>query len=436
MRSIRIFLISSILATLILFNFVAALHGYRSSMSEAETLFDNQLLDVSKLVSRLDLKKLDEKFRLGNNLAFQIWGKDNSLLAASFDAPEKAMKEFAPGFGYSNFNGYRWRTFSRYESVGNYWVMVAERSDMRFILAENVVLESIIPILLGIPLVGILIWIIISHGLKPLQELSLELKNKQAQDLSPIHYENSQKELEQMIRSTNGFIRRLSDTLEREKRFSADAAHELRTPVSALKIQLHNLNEEIGSNNESFQQLEKGVERVQHLIEQLLALYRVSPDQFSANLQEIDLHATIQNVIAQYYLSIENKHQTVALIGEPCVIQGDQFAIETLVSNLLSNANKYGKDGGKIIVRLEQNAESVWMSVEDNGPGLSEEDQLRVFDRFYRSGSGEDKSQIPGCGLGLTIVTHIADLHQARVSLEQSSFETGCTFNVCFNKNV
>jgi two-component system, OmpR family, sensor histidine kinase QseC len=204
-RSIQIFLISCILATLTLFNFVAALHGYQTSIEEADTLFDNQLLDLARLVTNLDLDNLDDEFRLGNNIAFQIW-QDGFLLASSQDAPEVAMKEFVPGFDFANFDGYRWRTFARQDLGLNKWAIVAERTDLRFALAENVALESVFPILFGIPVIGVLIWLIISHGLKPLNDLSLELKNKQAHDLSPLHYENSQQELEQMIQSTNGFI--------------------------------------------------------------------------------------------------------------------------------------------------------------------------------------------------------------------------------------
>jgi len=264
--------------------------------------------------------------------------------------------------------------------------------------------------------------------------LSAELKEKQAHDLSPLGHENSVTELEQVIESTNGFIHRLNEVLEREKRFSADAAHELRTPISALKVQLHNLSDEIDPQDDSYQQLQSGVERMQHLIEQLLSLYRTTPEKFAENCHRVDLYQLAQNQIAQMYASFEKKNQNLELEGESAEIEGDQFALETLISNLLSNANKYTPPGGRIVVRVEDRPSTVILTVEDSGPGVPEADRQRIFDRFYRADYAANNST-PGCGLGLTIVAHIAELHDAKVLIEESSFDGGSAFKVCFGKN-
>jgi two-component system, OmpR family, sensor kinase len=434
LRSIRLFLIASIVAALILFNFVAALQGYQSSMREADTLFDNQMLDLARLVSNLDVSNANTRdLRLGNDLAFQIWS-DSQLLAASHNAPEQPLQSFVPGFEYANFAGYRWRTFARFEAPLDRWVIVAERTDLRFVLAENVVLQSILPLLLGIPIIGLLIWVIVSHGLRPLQQLSLELKNKGANDLSPILSADSRIELDQVIESINGFIQRLNTVMEREKRFSADAAHELRTPMSALKVQLHNLGKEIDTKQEYFQQLQEGVDRMQHLIEQLLSLYRATPEQFVSNLDSIDLYALTQEQIADMYARFEQKEQNVELIGAPLEIDADRFALETLLSNLLTNASKYTPRGGSIVVRIDDRGQEICLCVEDNGPGIPDSEKERVFDRFYRTGTNDSSLNSTGCGLGLTIVSHVAELHGARVELNDSSFASGCAFCVYFKK--
>ena len=166
MHSIRLFLIASILATLTLFNFIAALQGYQSSMEEADTLFDNQLSDIAVLVANLNTDSVDSDILLDNNLTFQVW-EQNELLTASQFAPTDPINDIAAGFDYANFDGYRWRTLSYSVPDLDRRVIVAERSDLRFSLAENVVLESVFPILIGIPLVGILIWTIVSFGLRP-----------------------------------------------------------------------------------------------------------------------------------------------------------------------------------------------------------------------------------------------------------------------------
>lgn len=434
MRSIKFFLVSGILATLILFNFIAALQGYQSSMEEADRLFDNQMLDLARLVSNLDFSNQDvDEVRLGNDLTFQVWAGDE-LVAASNNAPDLPILEFSPGFGYANFNGYRWRTFTRFDTPRNRWVIVAERTDLRFVLAENVVIESVIPLLLGIPLVGLLIWFIVSQGLRPLAALSLDLKKKRANDLSPILSANSRVELDQTIESVNGFISRLAKAMEREKRFSADAAHELRTPISALKVQLHNLGSDIDTSNDSYQQLQQGVERMQHLIEQLLALYRTTPEQFEANSTQLDLYAITQQQIAMLYSSFERKQQQVELEGNSALIIGDKFSLETMLSNLLLNANKFTPVAGKIRVRVEENADEICLTVEDNGPGIPPQDRKTVFERFYRVDRGAAAYDPPGCGLGLTIVNHITELHNARITLEDSSFATGSAFKIHFRK--
>ncbi len=434
MRSIRLFLIASIVAALILFNFVAALQGYQSSMREADTLFDNQMLDLARLVSNLDVSNENIRdLRLGNDLAFQIW-TGSQLLAASHNAPDQPLQEFVPGFEYANFEGYRWRTFARFDAPLERWVIVAERTDLRFVLAENVVLQSILPLLLGIPIIGLLIWVIVSHGLRPLQQLSIVLKNKGANDLSSILSADSRIELDQVIESINGFIQRLNTVMEREKRFSADAAHELRTPMSALKVQLHNLGKEIGTKHESFQQLQEGVDRMQHLIEQLLSLYRATPEVFADNCKTVDLYEITQDQVAAHYSAFERKEQSIELLGSSVEIEADRFALETLLSNLLGNANKYTPRSGSIIVRVEDLGSEVSLCVEDSGPGIPDSEKARVFDRFYRVGTSDDSPRSPGCGLGLTIVNHVAELHHARVELKNSSLASGCAFCIYFKK--
>jgi len=173
------------------------------------------------------------------------------------------------------------------------------------------------------------------------------------------------------------------------------------------------------------------VERLQHLIEQLLALYRTTPDQFAANCTQLDLLAVTQDIVARLYPLVEQKQQTLELEGDRCFINGDRFALETLVANLLTNASRYTPAGGRILLKLERREARVCLTVEDNGPGIAEADRERVFERFYRAGSA-DNTGVTGCGLGLTIVQHVAALHQATVTVGPSSFASGAAFTVCF----
>ena len=434
MSSIRVFLIASILATLTLFNFVAALQGYNSSLKEAENLFDNQLLDTAKLISNLHADKTTSSLNHLTDLAYQVWHK-NQLLGASTNAKGKNITELYPGFGYANFDGYRWRTFVYFDPANSNWIIAAERKDIRFALAENVIIKAVLPIVIGIPLIGLFIWLIISRGLKPLQDLSNQLKNKQVNDLSPIEIPALKNELEQVIQSINALMSRLGSALEREKRFTADAAHELRTPISALKIQLHNLRADLTDDNEAFTQLQSGVDRMQHLVEQLLSLYRSSPGEFSSHFTPVNLYQLAQDVIADQHSSFEKKHQTLELEGSTTIIEGDLFSLQTLLQNLLSNANKYTPEGGLIRVSVENLDTRVCLKVEDSGLGIAPEDYNKVYERFQRLNHQAAVAATPGCGLGLTIVNHIVELHNASISISPSGFDNGgTTFTVLFNK--
>lgn len=431
MRSIRVFLVVVILAVITLFSFVAALKGYQSSMDEAESLFDKQLLDTAKLIAYIYHDGNTSNGGYNSTFAFQIWQQDR-LLAASLNSPSSLIAPLAPGFDHNNFAGYRWRTVSYFDPVNQYWVVAAERMDLRYTLAENVVLESITPVLLGLPLVGLLIWFIIGQGLKPLSRLADELGNKRPDDLSPISYGSSSQELKQIVQSSNQLLERLERSLLRERQFASDAAHELRTPISVLKVQLHNVSKELPADNQNVLKLNSTAERLGHIVEQILDLYRSSPDQYNASLTTINLTALVQEVLVQEYARFDEKEQNLGFDGDDCFILGDQFALTTLLLNLLSNAGKYTPKGGQIKVAIKETGGQVMLSVEDSGIGIEEGQREAVFDRFYRVGGDRHQSGESGCGLGLAIVKHIAESHNAVISITNSNFESGTAFQVGF----
>lgn len=266
--------------------------------------------------------------------------------------------------------------------------------------------------------------------MRPLHALAEQLKLKQADDLSPVILDQTPTELLQLTQTTNALFKRLDDAFQREQRFSADAAHELRTPVSALKVHLHNLRTTLGEQNKELNLLHQGVERRGHLIEQILALYRTSPDQAMSNFSLIDIYALTQNSIANDYPQFEEKQQTIELIGEPSNMMDDQFALETLLQNLLSNASKYTPTGGHILVKIQPSITDIQWSIEDSGSGIPESQYNRVFERFYRLEQHQPKAI--GCGLGLAIVNHIVALHRATIKLSHSCFDSGLKTTINF----
>ena len=443
MTSIRRFMVIVLLASITLLNFLAALDGYRSSMEKSQQLFDKQLAGVAKLLLYSGMVDNATRHTLSNvvdsdalSIAYQIFDDNNMLLQRSAALPESELVTLVEGYSFINHQGYRWRTFVFQHPTTAHWIIVAERSDVRYALSEDVVLTSIIPIVAELPLIGILIWLVIGWGLKPINRLASDLRNKDPQDLTPLSKSNVVDELSVLVESSNELLSRLQKSFERERRFSSDAAHELRTPISALKIHLYNLKSIVPENNESYQLLDLSIQRMSHLVEQMLVLYRTVPDQYVNNFQTVDLYALVQNQVIEQYLCFSNKQQVIELEGSECEIMADIFSLNILLKNLLDNANKYTPHGGQVLLSVKQQGRSAVLTVDDSGGGIAEQHYDDVFQRYYRIADNntleivdnENKGAIKsivGSGLGFSIIEHILELHKGKIVLSHSCFETG-----------
>lgn len=416
MTSIRRFLVVILLASLTLISFLAAMQGYKASMQQASRLFDNQLQTLARVIVQSEqsgTQSLDQM-----SIAYQVWQRD-VLLYRSGNAPTQAVARFASGFSESNFSGRRWRVFALWFPEASRWVLVAQDIEERFSLAEEMTLASVYPVIISLPLIALLIWFAVGQGLRPLNKLALQLKRKKADDLSEIHLASPPRELVPVLDTTNALLSRLNGAFAREKRFASDAAHELRTPLSVLKINLHNLALEV-ENTPNLKYLQQGVERMGHVVDQILMLNRTTPDQFHAEMQTQDLYRIAQDVIVSLYPEIEAKGQHIVLEGEKTLIQGDEFSLSILIQNLVSNACKYTPEQGQIAVSLVKLDEAVCLMVQDTGPGIPEEEYERVLERFYRVGGDRHSSGQIGCGLGLAIAEHITQLHQGKLTFGPS----------------
>lgn len=435
------------LATITLVNFVSALHGYETSMKEASRLFDEQLAQQLVLLQALSVSRLEREegrfelplilnnFKVNGvhaNVAFQVLDQSGELLMRSDNSPQKAISELSDGVSENNFDGYRWHVLTAYHPESKHWFIVAERDDVRYHLAEAVIIESVLPIVFSLPVIGVMIWIIVSLGLKPLKELAEQLRKKEAADLSPITRDNVPKELALLLVSANELLKRLESSFNREKRFAADAAHELRTPIAALKMHVQNLLVEQSSSSGTLEKVAASVDRMSHLVEQILTLNRTTPDHYMAKFARVDLAEVARKVVADNIDMIDLKHQEISFEGESVEIYADPFAVETLVQNLLTNAVKYTPVDGQLLIRaFGQQGEAV-LQLMDSGEGIPESEYDRVFERFYRVGGDRHRSAVIGCGLGLSIVKHIVDLHEARIKLSASDFDSGLCVTVIF----
>ncbi|GAB3288439.1 ATP-binding protein [Parahaliea aestuarii] len=428
MTSIRIALVAMLIAAFTLVSFLAALLGYRASMDKAEELLDTQLryaVEILRYSEADDVLQAEQPSSDG--LAFQVW-RDGRLLHRAGISGEQAMARFAPGYDYANFDGFRWRTLT-VAGADDTWYQVAERADLRYTLAERVVLASILPLLTWLPVAAILIWFLVGWGLAPLRALSQQINRKASDDLEPLVFPAPPAELQQLVHSTNALLARLSSALQRERDFASHAAHELRTPISGLKIHLHNLSQDLPANHPSLAHTRADVSRMQHLVEQVLDLSRTQPELMRGQFDSVDLHSLAERVSASLWPVFTEAGLSLSLGGGSCVVAGDEGMLDTLLRNLLDNARKYAGRGSEVEVSTGRRDGQACLVVADNGPGIPAAEREQVFRRFYRVDGG---SGAGGAGLGLAIVWQIAQLHGAEVALEAPATGSGLVVVVRF----
>lgn len=426
MTSIRRFLIVVSLAVITLVNFVAALQGYKSGISNTDQLFDSKLVELAEVVAELASEQgtaqpIGDQAELPLPLLYQLLDAQGRVQRHSLLAPDYPLADTPGAFSLVNYNGRRWRVFLTETLTSGHRVMVAESYDDRYFLAEGIILKTIVPILIGLPALMLLVWLIVTRGLRPLKQLTAEVEGKRSQDLTPIECDEVPEELRPLSEAMNKLLLRLAKAFDREKRFSGDAAHELRTPLSALKINLFNLKKQLPDGDADFASMEESIDRMGHLIEQMLLLYRLSPEQLQSEFVDVDLYEIAQQTIAENYAGIEARNQDISLEGESVRISGDGFALNTLIKNLVDNANKYTPIGGAIKVSVKPRGTAALLVVEDSGEGIPEAEQERILERFYRLQGHANTATIQGCGLGLSIVQNIVELHAGELKIAKSA---------------
>jgi signal transduction histidine kinase len=266
----------------------------------------------------------------------------------------------------------------------------------------------------------VLVWLLslsIRKGLRPLELLAHEIRRRKPDKLTPVDSAQVPREVGSLVQSLNALLVRVSSALEGERRFTANAAHELRTPLAAMRLHLHVAR---GAESEDERQraldlLQQGVERSGRLVEQLLTLARLDPEQALPQPRPVDLSEVAQTVCAERAPLALQRDQTLELHADADLpsASGNADLLAMLLSNLVDNAIRYTQTGGHIDVAVRRTPGGVQVEVRDDGPGIAAEHRERVFERFYRADSHEQA----GTGLGLAICRRVADLHQATIKL-------------------
>ncbi|HET7261763.1 MAG TPA: ATP-binding protein [Casimicrobiaceae bacterium] len=439
MSSIRRTLLVWLLAGLAVIAFAASAATYVAARREIGSLLDLQLKQLA-YSTRIDDLLRGQRAGFDNpdvlpgtgitELVTQIWDRDGVLVY--WTQPGMGLPvPVREGYSTVNRNGRVWRVYTMVH--GSHALQIAQPQDERDALATQTALRTLIPFAALMPIFGVLIWLGVGTGLRPLESLSRAVGKRRPDAMAPIDETGLPGELRPLGASLNGLLARLSDALSAQRRFTADAAHELRTPLAALTLQL-DLARRSGTPGElvaSLADLEAGVARASHVVEQLMTLARVEPEALALQKSRCDLVAIAKDAIVARASLAERKKIDLGLArADVASVDGDPAALAILLSNLVDNALRYTPPGGRIDVSVSCPDGVPVLEVADTGPGIPAAERERVFDRFYRGAHADE----PGSGLGLSIVKRIADAHGATIALGAPASGSGLVVRVRFGR--
>lgn len=433
--SLRRRLLLGLVATTLAAFTVAVFLSYRDARHELEEVLDGYLAQSTALLlvqlaheaHEIDTEHAPLLHRYSRNLAFQVW-KDGRLHLHSANAPDSALSSVREGFSDSLVEGERWRVFSAWNDDHTLLVQVAERSRVRDELGRKVAWGLLRPLILALPVIVVMIWLVVGQGLRPLARLRQQVAARDPGNLAPIDT-TAPAEVAPLIAALNGLFARVRESMENERRFTADAAHELRTPLAAIRTQAQVARAATGEaeRRQALDQVIAGCDRATHLVEQLLLLARLEAGQ-GLMRRPCDLYALAAAAVAEVAPLALGKGVEPELEGKPASVAGDPALLQTLMRNLIDNAVRYSPRGGRVRVTVAAEPGAAVLAVSDQGPGIPAEERERVWERFHRVlGSGE-----PGSGLGLSIVRRIAELHGAKAALAPGEGDRGLTVTVRF----
>lgn len=400
--------------------------SYVDAHHEVDELFDAQLAQAGQALLALAGRNAGPVEEIGGaahkyqpRLRFQIWDASGSLLLRSANAPDTPLTG-SDGFSETSGDDGHWRYFSQWSADRRLQVQVAEDHRVRDDLIGHIARRLLQPALFGLPLLGLWVWVGTRRGLSALDEVAAQIAARSPQQSQPLLPATAPEEIRPMLEALNGLLARVDRALENERRFTADAAHELRTPLAALQAQLQVALRAGGTDERevALAKLQAGLARAAHLVDQMLQLVRLDPESGMAEAEEIDLGELAAMVCAELGAGILARELDFELLAEPGVtVRGRPDWLRVLIRNLVDNAVRYTPAGGRLQVTVGGQGKAA-LAVADSGPGIPAAERANVLRRFQRLG----RSEQPGSGLGLSIVLRIAELHGARLELADAEF--------------
>lgn len=403
-----------------------------SAYDEIEEVYDAQLAHSAKILLMLTEHEVSEhekyEIELGteraelihryeNKLTFRIWKEDHAV-AQSHLAESFGDFTAPPGFSTQNFANEEWRFFVFIDQKTNITIEVAEKLEIRRELIFKIFASFWVPLLLFVPVLFACVWLVVSFALRPILEISKVINNREETDLTPIDNQTLPLEIRPLIAAMNNILERIQQSFTREQQFTDNAAHELRTPLAAMKTQTQVLLKKaahVPECHEGLENLHQSIDRATHLVEQLLSFARLQSSELAKT--PVDFSALCRAVAHDLEPIAAKRHIVLSTsIEDRIIINGNQQALEVMVKNLLDNAIKYSPEKEAVKICLFKKNEKILFSIADHGKGIADQNKEKVLERFYRV----HKSDALGSGLGLSMVKWVVDMHNATLVLSDN----------------
>ncbi len=426
------------LTTVVVVWMCTAIFTYFDAREEFGEILDAHLAQSATLLAVQASHELDEietehaplLHKYSRRLVFQVWEGGRVLRLHSANAPAQPLAAQEPGFSNKIINGQRWRVFSTWDDAGRNLIHVAELSKERDELARAIASNLLKPLLFSLPLLALLLWLSVAGSLRPLVRLTNDVARREPDNLAPLDAGTAPREVVPLIERLNKLFVRIDASLQKERRFTADAAHELRTPVAAIKAhaQVARAASDDATRQRALDNAILGCDRASHLIDQLLTLARI--DALSDETTEpCKLRAIAADVIASIAPAALSQNVQLELCeGDEGMVRGNPVLLRILLRNLIDNAVRHTQQGTTVRIKVASEQGQTRLSVADNGPGIAETELDKVAERFYRP-VGTSAS---GSGLGLSIVKRIAEIHAASLQLAPQEGGSGLCVTVTF----
>jgi len=403
----------------------AAIASYFDARHELDELLDAHLAQAASLLIAQagdELDEIDEHapqlHRYERRVAFQFWERGEALRLHSANAPTVRLSGSDQGFSDARIDGERWRVFSGWDRRQRYLVQVGERADARGQIVATILKNALWPLAVALPVLALLVWLVVDRAMRPLRTLSREVAQRAPGNLAPLALGGAPAEVAPLVAALDRLLARLQASIEGERRFTADAAHELRTPLAALRAQAQVARTAADADERAraLDSVIEGCDRATHLVEQLLTLARLEPEAARAECNECDLRVVVADAIARIAPSALARNIALELEGDDAIrVRADARLLAILFRNLLDNAIRYSPPHTVVRVDVGLRNGVPFASIRDQGPGVPEEQRAELGRRFHRLAGA---SASAGSGLGLSIAKRIAELHRASLAFE------------------